>query len=71
MNLTHVAIETPLSTRWVYQVPPAHAGTVEEVRAHGVCCAARHNGVWQLAGTCTVHDQRYIEILENTPVLKP
>lgn len=71
MTFSYVAIETPLGTRWVYQVPPAYAGTVEEVRAHGVCCAARHNDVWQINGTCVIRDARYREILEATPVLKP
>ena len=74
MNLTHIAIETPLGTRWVYQVPSAYAGTVEEVRTYGICCAARHEGRhegrWQIHGTCTIHNQRYIEILDATPVLK-
>lgn len=71
MSFSYVAIETSPEIRWVYQVPPAYAGTREEVVTHGVQCAARYEGVWMINGTCIVRDARYREILEATPVLKP
>ena len=67
----YIAIETPLGTRWVYKVPRSHALTAEQIRTYGICVAGRHDGRWQLQGTCTIHDQRYIDILDSTPVFKP
>ena len=69
--ITYIAIETPLGTRWVYKVPQAYATTAEQIRTYGICVAGRHDGVWQINGTCVIRDQRYREILEATPVPKP
>ena len=70
MNLTHIAIDSGPTIRWVYQVPPAYAGTRGEILKHGVQCAARYDGAWMINGTCVVRDARYREILDATPVLK-
>ncbi len=69
MIVTHVAVDSPPDVRWVYQVSPAYAGTVADVREHGVLCASRHQGVWQLGGIHVVRDARYREILDATPLL--
>lgn len=67
----YIALETPLGTRWVYKVPQGYANNAEQIRAYGICVAGRHEGRWQLQATCTIHDQRYIDILDSTPVFKP
>ncbi len=69
MILTHLAIDTSPDTRRVYQVPAAYAGSKDDVLEHGHEVAARHHGVWQINGTCTVHDARYLAILNNTRVI--
>jgi hypothetical protein len=69
MILTHIAIDTSPDTRRVFQVPATYAYTKEDVLEHGHEVAARHGGVWQVQGTCTVHDARYLALLNNTRVM--
>ena len=67
----YIAIDTPLGTRWVYRVPRDYALTAEQIRTYGICVAGLHDDRWQIHGTCRILDQRYIDILDSTPVFKP
>ena len=67
-NITHIAIDSAPDVRWVYQVSPAYAGSLADIRREGVICAARYQGVWQIGGIAVVRDARYREILDATPV---
>jgi hypothetical protein len=69
MILTHIAIDTSPGTRRVFQVPAVYAGSKDDVLEHGLEVAARYHGLWQIQGTCTVRDARYLAILNSTRVL--